>query len=222
MRYVTKYATIFIVMSGSFALCAADTLPYVAKRSTATVKTDSTGRIIHQVQVSADEMRDSKGSKFYRVENAREYDLFSAEEPAYYKVREDKRVVERVFAPPRGSSRPSTLAERLARKTSAKGTKMIAGVQCHVFPAKANVAGLTIEICHDLQNDILLEQTQAWTAADGTRTTVTDKVTHLNLDVEPDSSLFTIPLGFTVEERQRDASGSGSLCAACPRPSLGK
>lgn len=102
------------------------------------------------------------------------------------------------------------------RAKVSKGTKVIAGRTCYLFSAKSDLPGLQTEICHDLQDDILLEQIQTSVSPGGNRTTTVDRITQLNLGVEPEPALMKPPDGFAVKDRPLDRRPPSQTWTNCP------
>lgn len=103
-------------------------------------------------------------------------------------------------------------ADRERRKAAATGEKTIAGVSCHVFPVRSNVANKEGSTCHALESDIIMELVSTYTDPNGEFKSISHNViTEIRLNEEPDPREFELPAGYTIVA----GHGAGSQTAAC-------
>jgi len=186
-------------------------VPYSATRVISTTKINLKTGAVEDLQTEMmREIRGSDGSRRYFERPNGTYSLFRAQDGAHYTVDSRRRTVTMLTPPASYVETPRADLER--RKAAATGEKTIAGVSCHVFPVRSNVANKQTSLCHALESDIVLEVISTYTDPNGEFKSITRNViTEIHLNEEPDPREFELPAGYTIVA----GHGAGSQTAAC-------
>lgn len=177
--------------------------PFVATRDISLTFLSPDGRVLKQSRSQSQEMRAANGAQRYQ-EGPEKWSLMTAPPSisSYTIAPAEQRAVLN-YEIPASAWKPTPREDRLLRATQSKGTKIIAGQMCHLFPLQvANAASLAVKlegtICHDLEHDIVLEDVREWTQPDGSKSRRVVRLTELRLGVEPPPDSMRVPPGFAI------------------------